>query len=324
MPQVTGQAYVFAKGILQDGGFAWHVLGPVQGYAGNTVVDQAPAAGSVVLDTGAPTITLTLARNPAYAEQGTPENNAPYDGTTVLLPGNSPAARALPNGRAAPPCGACGLAAVAEGSLEAHVRLAVQAAMVTIVVDIDRDGSQLMDVVLGAFALLPGLALGSFLNVVAARLPERRSLVRPRSACCACATPIAWYDNVPLLGYVALRGRCRTCKTRISPIYPAVELATAATARRLPARLRALAARGGGRRLLRRARRHHRHRPHASDRPEPGRPSGGGDRARADDRRRAEARSGRSRASAPQPFLLVAALAVSAVGWGWGTSSSRC
>ena len=84
-----------------------------------------------------------------------------------------------------------------------------------------------MGVALGAFALLPALALGSFLNVVAARLPERRSLVRPRSACCACATPIAWYDNVPLLGYVVLRGRCRACKTRISPIYPAVELATA-------------------------------------------------------------------------------------------------
>ncbi len=84
-----------------------------------------------------------------------------------------------------------------------------------------------MGVVLGAFAVLPGLALGSFLNVVAARLPERRSLVRPRSACRACMTPIAWYDNVPLLGYAALRGRCRTCKARISPMYPAVEVATA-------------------------------------------------------------------------------------------------
>jgi hypothetical protein len=100
VPKVTGQAYVFAKGILQDGGFAWHLLGSVQGYAGNTVVDQTPTAGSVVLDTGAPTITLILARNPAYAEQGTPENNAPYDGTTVLLPGNSPAARVLPKAAA--------------------------------------------------------------------------------------------------------------------------------------------------------------------------------------------------------------------------------
>jgi leader peptidase (prepilin peptidase)/N-methyltransferase len=85
-----------------------------------------------------------------------------------------------------------------------------------------------MAVTLGAFALLPGLAVGSFLNVVAARLPERRSLLHPRSACGGCSTPIAWYDNVPLLSYAVLRGRCRSCRTRISPMYPAVELATAA------------------------------------------------------------------------------------------------
>jgi leader peptidase (prepilin peptidase)/N-methyltransferase len=74
---------------------------------------------------------------------------------------------------------------------------------------------------------VPGLALGSFLNVVAARLPERRSVVRPRSACGACGTAIAWQDNIPLLSYLLLRGRCRTCRTRISPLYPAIELATA-------------------------------------------------------------------------------------------------
>jgi len=84
-----------------------------------------------------------------------------------------------------------------------------------------------MGIALGAFVVLPGLALGSFLNVVAARLPERRSLVHPRSACRSCRTPIAWYDNVPLLSYVLLRGRCRTCRTPIGPLYPAVELATA-------------------------------------------------------------------------------------------------
>ena len=86
VPQVTGQAYVFAKGILQDGGFAWHVAGPVKGYAVNTVVEQHPAAGTVVLDTGAPTITLTLARNKAYAQLGAPSNAAPYSGTRVLIP----------------------------------------------------------------------------------------------------------------------------------------------------------------------------------------------------------------------------------------------
>ena len=92
VPQVTGQAYVFAKGILQDGGFAWQVLGPVRGYAGNTVVSQEPAAGSVVVDTGAPIVTLTLGRNPAYAERGRPDNKAPYRGTAVMLP--APARRA--------------------------------------------------------------------------------------------------------------------------------------------------------------------------------------------------------------------------------------
>ena len=86
VPQVTGQAYVFAKGILQDGGFAWRVTGPVQGYAVNTVVEQHPAAGTVVLDTGAPTVTLALARNKAYTELGTPSNGAPYSGTVMRIP----------------------------------------------------------------------------------------------------------------------------------------------------------------------------------------------------------------------------------------------
>ena len=74
---------------------------------------------------------------------------------------------------------------------------------------------------------VPGLALGSFLNVVAARVPLRRSVVRPASACMSCATPIAPLDNLPLLSYVRLRGRCRACGVRIPLRYPAVELATA-------------------------------------------------------------------------------------------------
>jgi leader peptidase (prepilin peptidase)/N-methyltransferase len=77
-------------------------------------------------------------------------------------------------------------------------------------------------------AVVPGLAVGSFLNVVAARLPERRSIIHPRSACGSCATTIAWYDNVPVISYVLLRGRCRTCGAQIGLVYPAVELATAA------------------------------------------------------------------------------------------------
>jgi leader peptidase (prepilin peptidase) / N-methyltransferase len=76
-------------------------------------------------------------------------------------------------------------------------------------------------------AFLPGLALGSFLNVVAVRVPLRRSIVRPPSSCGSCGTRIAWSDNVPVLSYLALRGRCRSCAKRIPWKYPAVELATA-------------------------------------------------------------------------------------------------
>ncbi len=84
-----------------------------------------------------------------------------------------------------------------------------------------------MDVALGMLAFWPALALGSFVNVVAARVPLRRSVVRPRSACMTCAAELAWYDNVPVFSYLLLRGRCRSCGERISPLYPAVELATA-------------------------------------------------------------------------------------------------
>jgi len=81
---------------------------------------------------------------------------------------------------------------------------------------------------LAAASLAPALALGSFLNVVVARLPERRSLMRPRSACPSCGHELAWHDNVPLLSYAVLRGRCRSCREPISLRYPLVELSTAA------------------------------------------------------------------------------------------------
>jgi len=80
---------------------------------------------------------------------------------------------------------------------------------------------------LALVSLAPGLALGSFLNVVAARVPRRVSIVKPASACMDCGTPIAARDNIPLVSWVRLRGRCRHCDARISPLYPAVELATA-------------------------------------------------------------------------------------------------
>src|SRR5436190_20488372 len=84
-----------------------------------------------------------------------------------------------------------------------------------------------MDVALAAVALLPGLAVGSFLNVVAARIPLHRSVVRPGSACMACGTSLAWYDNVPLVSFAVLRGRCRHCGSVIPWRYPLVEATTA-------------------------------------------------------------------------------------------------
>jgi leader peptidase (prepilin peptidase) / N-methyltransferase len=80
---------------------------------------------------------------------------------------------------------------------------------------------------LAAFALAPGLALGSFMNVVAARVPLRRSLVSPGSACMSCGHEIGWRDNVPVLSWLLLRGRCRHCKAAIPWRYPAVELVSA-------------------------------------------------------------------------------------------------
>jgi leader peptidase (prepilin peptidase)/N-methyltransferase len=74
---------------------------------------------------------------------------------------------------------------------------------------------------------VPGLALGSFLGVVAARVPLRRSIVQPGSACMSCETPLHWYDNVPVLSYAVLRGRCRKCGVRIPPRDLAIELTTA-------------------------------------------------------------------------------------------------
>jgi leader peptidase (prepilin peptidase)/N-methyltransferase len=79
-----------------------------------------------------------------------------------------------------------------------------------------------------AFVVAPALALGSFLNVVVARVPARQSLLRPPSSCGSCSREILWRDNVPVVSYVLLSGRCRHCDARISPIYPFVEGVAAA------------------------------------------------------------------------------------------------
>ena len=80
--------------------------------------------------------------------------------------------------------------------------------------------------IVSALAGLVGLMIGSFLNVCTLRWPEDESVVFPGSHCPKCGEPIRWYDNVPVLGYVLLRGRCRACREPISLQYPLVELAT--------------------------------------------------------------------------------------------------
>jgi hypothetical protein len=82
VPDVRGQAYVFAKGTLEERGFAWRVVGSVEGYSANTVVTQTPAAGTRIIDTGLPTILLGLQRG-KYAQEGKPENVSPYAGTKI-------------------------------------------------------------------------------------------------------------------------------------------------------------------------------------------------------------------------------------------------
>ena len=84
-----------------------------------------------------------------------------------------------------------------------------------------------MDPFLASSIFLFGLAFGSFLNVCIYRLPLGLSVVSPRSACPKCKQPIAFYDNIPVLSWVILGGRCRNCKTRISPRYWMIELLTA-------------------------------------------------------------------------------------------------
>jgi leader peptidase (prepilin peptidase)/N-methyltransferase len=76
-------------------------------------------------------------------------------------------------------------------------------------------------------AALAGLLLGSFLNVVVHRMPRRLSLVSPGSSCPGCGTAVRPYDNVPVLSWLVLRGRCRSCRTPISARYPLVEAGTA-------------------------------------------------------------------------------------------------
>jgi hypothetical protein len=112
VPDLHREAFTFAAATLEDAGFAWRVVGAVHGYPANLVVTQAPAAGTRLVDTGAPTVTLTLARNAKYPESGQPEDTSPYAATAVQpLASASPAASA--------PVGSAPIGAAPVGSLPA-------------------------------------------------------------------------------------------------------------------------------------------------------------------------------------------------------------
>jgi hypothetical protein len=101
VPDVRGQAYVFAKSILEDAGFAWRVNGTVKGYAANLVASQHPAPGTRLIDTGAPLVVLRLSLNKQYPQRGAPEDASPYAGTRLAL-----ADLAVTSTRKAPPIAA--------------------------------------------------------------------------------------------------------------------------------------------------------------------------------------------------------------------------
>jgi hypothetical protein len=86
VPDVRRQAYVFVKSTLEEAGFAWRVTGSVAGFSANLVATQSPAPGTIVVDTGAPTIVLSLSKG-RYSQDGAPENASPYPGTEIQLPG---------------------------------------------------------------------------------------------------------------------------------------------------------------------------------------------------------------------------------------------
>ena len=95
VPDVRKQAYVFAKGTLEQNGFAWRVQGAVPGFAANLVVSQSPAPGARVVPDGAPIVVLRLSRNGSYEQKGLPESVSPYAGKAARLVGSTPAKRAV-------------------------------------------------------------------------------------------------------------------------------------------------------------------------------------------------------------------------------------
>lgn len=84
-----------------------------------------------------------------------------------------------------------------------------------------------LDIIYIVFSFIFGAIIGSFLNVLVYRLPNKMSIISPSSHCFSCNHPIKWYDNIPILSYIILGGKCRHCKSKYSPMYMIVELLTA-------------------------------------------------------------------------------------------------
>lgn len=83
-----------------------------------------------------------------------------------------------------------------------------------------------MDALLYTYLFILGLVFGSFFNVVGLRVPLKKSIVKPRSHCPSCGHELAWWELIPVVSYFLLKGRCRSCQEKISPIYPLFELMT--------------------------------------------------------------------------------------------------
>jgi len=122
VPDVHREAFTFAAATLEDAGFAWRVVGPVHGYPANVVMTQAPAAGTRLVDTGAPVVTLTLARNPHYPETGEAEDASPFAATAVQpLATAAPAPAAVSPAPLAPSAGESAVPAPAKPAAPARV-----------------------------------------------------------------------------------------------------------------------------------------------------------------------------------------------------------
>lgn len=196
VPDLRKQAYVFAKGVLLDAGFAWTVDGPTQGYPSNLVVAQVPAPGTWLVDTGAPTVHLRLARNAQSPEKGNPDGGSPYSGTEVITPAAA-LKRARQQARAAAKAAAAAKVAEAKAAAAAAAAekaLEERAARLTAGGAGIADGAAALIAVARARALAGGTradgARASAKKLAAKKLAAKK-LAAKKAAAKRAATPVA-------------------------------------------------------------------------------------------------------------------------------------